>query len=149
MKDYINKRIEGRNIILESSSIVMEFFGKKKKIGPRGIKKYDDKEVKGKIKIILADVKKILKDYKIPELRLCGNSDVYGSYDSNQEYFESGDDFNIIRCDIENDEEEKELKKLMRDIEKIVEKHNIFIVSIEHDKTESFIYLELKFVNEL
>lgn len=37
MKDYINKRIEGRNAILESSSIVMEFFGKNKKDKPKKI----------------------------------------------------------------------------------------------------------------
>lgn len=151
MKDYINKRIEGRNAILESSSIVMEFFGKNKKDKPKKFttKKFDDKEVKSKIKALQSDIKKVIKDYDLPDLRLCGDADLYGNYDPKQEYFESTDDFNIVRCSVYNDKHEKELNKLVKDIRNMVKKYNIFVVGKEYDKDEAFIYVDLKFANEL
>lgn len=151
MKDYINKRIEGRNAILESNSIVMEFFAKSKnknKGEKLFLRRYDDKEVKGKIKEMQNEIKGIFKKYDLPDLRLCGNADLYGSYDPDQEYFESNDEFNIVRCSVENEKHEKELNELVKEIKEIVNKYNIFLVSVEHDKNESYIYVDLKFTNE-
>ena len=82
----MDERLSGRNTILESSSIVMEFFGKNKKDKPKKFttKRFDDKEVKSKIKALQSDIKKVIKDYDLPDLRLCSDADLYGNYEVGQ-----------------------------------------------------------------
>ena len=124
--------------IIESSDILIEFFGRKKK-EQKQKKSYKNSEVKSHIKGIKVIVKSVLKNYKFDDIYISIDDDVFGNYEKGQD-FESFDDFPIVRFDSENDDE---VKKFMKEFgDKVREKYP-FDVDVEYDKSEVYITVSL------
>jgi hypothetical protein len=123
--------------IIESSSLLMEFFGKKKEKKPKKTYKYSD--VVGYMKGIRSIAKSVVKGYNFDDVYIQIDDDVFGNYEKGQD-FESFDDFPIIRFDSDSDSDVKKFLKEFGD--KVREKYPVD-VDVEYDKSEVNVYVVL------
>ena len=86
-------------MLLENSTIALEFFKRKAKKEPT---KYTKDEVKKIVSEVRNEIKKVMKDHDLKNPRMLGDADTFGNYSKDQKEFESFDDFPIFRADIVN-----------------------------------------------
>jgi hypothetical protein len=123
--------------IIESSSLLMEFFGKKKEKKPK--KTYKHSDVVEYMKGIRSIAKSVVKRYNFDDVYIQIDDDVFGNYEKGQD-FESFDDFPIIRFDSDSDSDVKKFLKEFGD--KVREKYPVDI-DVEYDKSEVNVYANL------
>lgn len=127
--------------IIESSTLLMEFFGKKKekKKEKKPKKIYKHSDVVGYMKGIRLIAKNVVKGYDFDDVYIRKDIDVFGRYEKGQD-FESFDDFPIIRFDSDND---ADITKFLKEFgDKVREKYPVDI-DAEYDKNEVSIYANL------
>lgn len=123
--------------IIESSTLLMEFFGKKKE--KKSKKTYKHSDVVGYMKGVRQIAKSVVKGYDFDDVYIRTDVDVFGNYEKGQD-FESFDDFPIIRFYSDND---SEITKFLKEFgDKVREKYPVDI-DVEYDKNEVSVYANL------
>ena len=129
-------------MLLENSTIALEFFKRNAKKEP---KKYTKDEVKKIVSEVRNEIKKVMKKHDLKNPRMLGDADTFGNYSKDQKEFESFDDFPIFRADIVNAKEDDlifnnffgEVYKALKPKEKNYE------LDIEFSKENSTVYISL------
>lgn len=136
----IDKRFIDESIlrVIESSDILMEFFGRKKKDEkPKKVYKYSD--VVSYINGIRSITKDVIKKYDFEYISISTNPNTFGGYTDGQD-FESFDDFLIVQFDSEDDNEIKRFAKELGD--RVRGKYPVDI-DVEGDRSEVYIFASL------
>ena len=129
-------------LLLENSTITLEFFKRKAKKEP---KKYTKDEVKKIVSEVKSEIQKIMKEYDLKNPRILGDVDIFGNYGKDQKEFESFDDFPIFRADIVNAKEDDLIfNKFFGEVYKALKpKEKNYELDIEFSKENSTVYISL------
>lgn len=129
-------------LLLENSTITLEFFKRKAKKEP---KKYTKDEVKKIVSEVKSEIQKIMKEHDLKNPRILGDADIFGNYGKDQKEFESFDDFPIFRADIVNAKEDDLIfNKFFGEVYKALKvKEKNYELDIEFSKGNSTVYISL------
>ena len=129
-------------MLLENSTIALEFFKRNAKKEP---KKYTKDEVKKIVSEVRNEIKKVMKEHDLKNPRMLGDADTFGDYSKDQKEFESFDDFPIFRADIVNAKEDDLIfNKFFGEVYKALKpKEKNYELDIEFSKENSTVYISL------
>ena len=129
-------------MLLENSTIALEFFKRKAKKEPT---KYTKDEVKKIVSEVRNEIKKVLIDHDLKNPRMLTDADTFGNYSKDQKEFESFDDFPIFRADIVNAKEDDLIfNKFFGEVYKALKpKEKSYKLDIEFSKENSTVYISL------
>ena len=129
-------------LLLENSTITLEFFKRKAKKEP---KKYTKDEVKKIVSEVKSEIQKIMKEHDLKNPRILGDVDIFGNYGKDQKEFESFDDFPIFRADIVNAKgDDLIFNKFFGEVYKALKpKEKNYELDIEFSKENSTVYISL------
>ena len=129
-------------MLLENSTIALEFFKRKAKKEPT---KYTKDEVKKIVSEVRNEIKKVMKDHDLKNPRMLGDADTFGNYSKDQKEFESFNDFPIFRADIVNAKEDDLIfNKFFGEVYKALKpKEKNYELDIEFSKENSTVYISL------
>ena len=129
-------------MLLENSTITLEFFKRKAKKEP---KKYTLTEVKKIVSEVRSEIQKIMKEHDLKNPRILSDADIFGNYSKDQKEFESFDDFPIFRADIVNAKEDDLIfNKFFGEVYKALKpKEKDYELDIEFSKENSTVYISL------
>ena len=129
-------------MLLENSTIALEFFKRKAKKEPT---KYTKDEVKKIVSEVRNEIKKVMKDHDLKNPRMLGDADTFGNYSKDQKDFESFDDFPIFRADIVNAKvDDLIFNKFFGEVYKALKpKEKNYELDIEFSKENSTVYISL------
>ena len=129
-------------MLLENSTIALEFFKRKAKKEPT---KYTKDEVKKIVSEVRSEIQKIMKEHDLKKPRMLGDADTFGNYSKDQKEFESFDDFPIFRADIVNAKEDDLIfNKFFGEVYKALKpKEKNYELDIEFSKENSTVYISL------
>ena len=129
-------------MLLENSTIALQFFKRKAKKEP---KKYTKDEVKKIISEVRNEIRKVIKDHDLKNPRMLDDADTFGNYSKDQKEFESFDDFPIFRADIVNAKvDDLIFNKFFGEVYKALKpKEKNYELDIEFSKENSTVYISL------
>ena len=129
-------------MLLENSTIALEFFKRKAKKEPT---KYTKDEVKKIVSEVRNEIRKVMKEHDLKNPRMLGDADTFGNYSKDQKEFESFDDFPIFRSDIVNAKvDDLIFNKFFGEVYKALKpKEKNYELDIEFSKENSTIYISL------
>ena len=129
-------------MLLENSTIALEFFKRNAKKEP---KKYTKDEVKKIVSEVRNEIKKVMEEHDLKNPRMLGDVDTFGNFSKDQKEFESFDDFPIFRADIVNAKvDDLIFNKFFGEVYKALKpKEKNYELDIEFSKENSTVYISL------